>query len=154
MVLSPHLASLQLQRVRLAASTVRVEAATTTAEAVCPDCGALSSRVHSRYVRRVADPGLGGREVRLDLTVRRFFCPGPSCPRRTFAEPVVQATRHAETQLYRTFPHPPWTTSLRRRSLLFPTIRAGTSPGRLDISDHTGSWRFAGARHRLTRQER
>ena len=43
-------------------------------------------RVHSRYTRRLADLPCFGRAVRLQVTVRRFFCPQPECPRRIFAE--------------------------------------------------------------------
>src|SRR5512142_210552 len=60
---------------------------TTTAPTVpCPDCGAASAHVHSRYTRRPADLPGHGRTTRLVLTVRRFFCPTTDCPRRTFTE--------------------------------------------------------------------
>ncbi|NMO57301.1 transposase family protein [Actinoplanes sp. TBRC 11911] len=94
-MLLPHLGSLRLQRVRLVGSGLRVEAATVSEQATCPGCGLVSDRVHSHYVRHLADTGVGGREVRLDLTVRRFFCAGVHCARRTFAEQVSQlTTRH------------------------------------------------------------
>lgn len=41
--------------------TVRAAAS----EAACPSCGALARRVHSRYVRTLADLPLSGRVVRL-----------------------------------------------------------------------------------------
>lgn len=59
----------------------------------CPICGAASSRVHSRYRRKVADLPLSGRSVRLTVTVRRFWCDAVRCPRRLFAERY----RHAGT---------------------------------------------------------
>ena len=52
----------------------------------CPNCHVLSSRVHSRYERRLADLPWQGRPVAIRLQVRRFFCAEPACPRRTFAE--------------------------------------------------------------------
>src|SRR3982751_489455 len=52
----------------------------------CPDCRAPSSRVHSRYERRLADLPWQGRPVAVRLRARRFFCAEPACPRRTFAE--------------------------------------------------------------------
>ena len=55
-------------------------------DAQCPACGTLSSAVHSRYQRRPADLPAGGKIVRLRLTIRRFYCRRPGCPRRTFAE--------------------------------------------------------------------
>jgi transposase len=52
----------------------------------CPDCRAMSRRVHSRYQRHVADLPLTGQRVELMLTVRRFRCPAVLCGRRIFAE--------------------------------------------------------------------
>ncbi len=54
--------------------------------ACCPDCGHLSSRVHSRYVRTVGDLPCAGRQIVLKLTVRKFLCPAPDCPRTMFTE--------------------------------------------------------------------
>ena len=54
--------------------------------ALCPDCGALSHRVHSRYERQLFDPTWQGRPVALRVQARRFRCLAPSCPRQTFAE--------------------------------------------------------------------
>src|SRR3954471_10695082 len=54
--------------------------------AACPDCHASSSRVHSRYERRLADLPWQGRPVAVRLRARRFLCAEPACPRRTFAE--------------------------------------------------------------------
>lgn len=41
---------------------------------VCPSCGTLSSRVHSHYLRRVADLPLAGRLVQFLIRARRFRC--------------------------------------------------------------------------------
>jgi len=54
--------------------------------ACCPDCGHLSSRVHSRSVRTVGDLPCAGRQIVLKLTVRKFLCPAPDCPRTMFTE--------------------------------------------------------------------
>ncbi|WP_406280072.1 transposase family protein [Streptomyces sp. NBC_00191] len=54
-----------------------------TAEAApCPGCGTVSRRVHDRYCRRLADVATGGQPVPIRLTVRRFRCKAPSCPRK------------------------------------------------------------------------
>jgi transposase len=85
-----------VERVFDAGRSVRVQARTCGSSAVCPGCGAVSRRVHSRYERRLLDTAAGGREVLICLTVRRFFCPVPSCPKVTFAEQVGGLTsRHA-----------------------------------------------------------
>jgi transposase len=52
----------------------------------CPSCGVSASRVHSTYMRRLADRPLGGRRVLLRLQIRRFVCDNGLCSRRTMAE--------------------------------------------------------------------
>ncbi|WP_352557352.1 transposase family protein [Mesorhizobium sp. M0093] len=46
----------------------------------------MSSRVHSRYVRRVSDLPCSGTKVELRLVARRFVCDATLCRRRIFAE--------------------------------------------------------------------
>lgn len=53
---------------------------------MCPDCHAPSAPVHSRYTRCLRDLPSTEHPVRLHLHVRRFRCPTPACPRRTFPE--------------------------------------------------------------------
>jgi len=52
----------------------------------CPLCGAAATRIHSRDPRRLADLPSAGQPVRFLLTVRKFFCDMPTCPRKIFAE--------------------------------------------------------------------
>ena len=54
--------------------------------ATCPDCGTMSSQLHSRYERTLGDLPWQGRPVVLRIQTRRFRCLCPACPRRTFAE--------------------------------------------------------------------
>jgi len=54
--------------------------------AACPLCQQSSERIHSRYGRTVADVPCGGRRVILALTVRKFVCHTPTCPRKLFTE--------------------------------------------------------------------
>ena len=56
----------------------------------CPDCGHASRSVHSSYHRHPADLPSLGRAVRIELSVRRFYCRNPACARRTFAEPLPE----------------------------------------------------------------
>jgi transposase len=53
---------------------------------VCPSCGTVSRRVHSRYHRRVGDLPLSGRSVNLLVVARRFRCDAVLCGRQIFAE--------------------------------------------------------------------
>jgi hypothetical protein len=48
----------------------------------------VSSRVHSRYERRLADAAAGGQRVVIRLRVRRFCCGAPDCPAGMFAGQV------------------------------------------------------------------
>jgi transposase len=78
--------------------TLTVHLAITTPNAACPVCGSDARRIHSRYTRRLADLPCFGRAVRLHVTVRRFACPQPDCPRRLFAERLPGfAQPHART---------------------------------------------------------
>ncbi|WP_308406795.1 transposase family protein [Streptomyces sp. AC555_RSS877] len=45
----------------------------------CTGCGTRSAWSHSRYVRHLADTTLGGRPVRIDLSVRRLYCENTAC---------------------------------------------------------------------------
>ena len=63
-----------------------------TVAGICPGCGGVSHRVHSRYTRNLADLPLSGRPVELKLLVRRFRCDRALCPRRIFSERFVAAT--------------------------------------------------------------
>lgn len=52
----------------------------------CPRCRRVSSRMHSRYQRRIADLPWQGRPVMLCIHVRRLRCFNPRCEQRIFAE--------------------------------------------------------------------
>ena len=56
------------------------------ATAACPDCGTMSSHLHSRYERTLGDLPWQGRPVVLRIQARRFRCLCLACSRQTFAE--------------------------------------------------------------------
>ena len=85
-MLFPHLRGLRVGQVEDTGDAVVIRASCRAAQARCPLCGAVSSRVHGGYARVVADGAAGGRPVLIALSVRRFRCPEPSCPKVTFAE--------------------------------------------------------------------
>jgi transposase len=84
--LLPDSARLTLQDVLFNGERITVIAQAIGSRSACPQCGQLSTRVHSRYTRTLADLPWQGRAVRIQLQVRRFFCPAAACPKRTFAE--------------------------------------------------------------------
>ncbi len=63
-----------------------VQVACTLKSASCPLCQHASERIHGSYGRTVADVPCGGRRVTLALTVRKFVCGTPDCPRKIFTE--------------------------------------------------------------------
>jgi transposase len=77
---------LSIERVTASANELWVHVISSLPQACCPLCGVQAWRIHSRYTRRVADLPCVGRHVSLLLTVRKFFCPTPTCPRQIFAE--------------------------------------------------------------------
>ena len=52
----------------------------------CPVCGFPTRRIHSRYIRTVADLPWGPWRVVLHVRVRKLFCATGRCPRRLFTE--------------------------------------------------------------------
>jgi transposase len=52
----------------------------------CPLCDSPTTRIQSRYQRKLADLPSTGQPVRVLLTVRKFFCDVPTCPRKIFVE--------------------------------------------------------------------
>ncbi len=60
------------------------------ADAACLDFGLASTRIHSRYERRLLDLPLHGHAVHLRVQVRRFRCGNAVCPRQIFGEPLAE----------------------------------------------------------------
>jgi transposase len=88
----------RLIRTDFDADTLTLGIATTNPNVSCPVCGHETWRVHSRYDRHLAEEPVFGHRVCLLMTVRRFFCSGPGCPRRIFTEPLDGfAAKHART---------------------------------------------------------
>jgi transposase len=84
--LVPHTNDLALHDVTIGAAEVTSTLLATRTEAPCPVCGCLSSRIHSRYQRTLADLPWSQHHVRLVLSVRKFFCDVNTCARRIFTE--------------------------------------------------------------------
>jgi transposase len=73
-------------QVEITAVQLTVEVISTQPFAGCPGCGSPSDRIHCQYQRTVHDVPCGGRRIVLRLSVRKFFCLVPTCPRKVFAE--------------------------------------------------------------------
>ncbi|MGW1116922.1 ISL3 family transposase [Streptomyces tanashiensis] len=88
----PDVEGLVIDAVAVVGDALRIDLHARQSAVACPSCGVTASRVHSTYMRRLADRPLGGRRVLLCLRVRRFFCDNGRCSRRTTAEQVPSLT--------------------------------------------------------------
>lgn len=95
-VFFPHLTELVVEEVTDRGGYVLVRARTGGGSARCPGCGTSSDRLHGHYRRLLQDLPAGGRQVLINLSVRRLRCRHRMCEVRTFAEPIAGlAGRHA-----------------------------------------------------------
>ena len=92
-VLLAHLSGVNVVGVRCVDSTISVAAEPKGAAARCPRCQRESSRIHSRYDRRLSDTAIGGHPVVTELRARRFFCDVADCAATTFTEQIPDLTR-------------------------------------------------------------
>jgi len=79
-------AGIAITSVHPSASELVIGVACQAVSMPCPECHQSSVRIHGHYQRTVADLPCAGRNVILALTVRKFVCSTPSCPRRIFTE--------------------------------------------------------------------
>ena len=84
--LLPDVQSLRCEEVTYDADLVVIEVCSTSVDATCPLCQTSSSRIHSRYHRKLADLPWHGARVQIKWRSRRFFCGNTSCLRRIFTE--------------------------------------------------------------------
>jgi transposase len=78
--------AIHLEKIVPDQSSLTLVVRTTRPQAECPGCHRLSTRVHSYYVRKVADLPWHGVAVRLHLRTRRFRCKNSLCTKRIFCE--------------------------------------------------------------------
>ena len=92
----PSTAELHVEQLAVADGLITITVVSRRPEVPCSACGTPMGRVHSHYPRTLADLPWQGTRVRLAVTVRRFFCGVPTCPRRIFAERLPEtAARYA-----------------------------------------------------------
>src|SRR5664279_2130324 len=95
-VLLPHLSPVVIDNIDCVDGAVVIAAHPRARGSRCRRCGQVSTRVHSRYRRQLADLPVAGRPVEVWLTVRRFFCDHVDCSACTFVEQMPGLTeRHA-----------------------------------------------------------
>jgi transposase len=78
--------SLHVETLMLGNDSLTILASPDATDASCPLCGERSNRVHSRYVRTLADRSWADVTVCFLIRARKFFCANPPCPRTVFVE--------------------------------------------------------------------
>ena len=78
--------SLRVETLLLDEDGLTIVASSDTTAGRCPVCGEPAHRVHSRYVRTLADLPWAKLPVRLRVHARKLFCDNAACPRQVFAE--------------------------------------------------------------------
>ena len=63
--------------------------------AKCKYCGTESHSIHSRYIRTISDLPIQDYQVRLVITVPKFFCADETCHHKTFAYPIPFAAANS-----------------------------------------------------------
>jgi hypothetical protein len=94
--------SIAIEAVYPTKTHLTIQVACLLKNAACPLCQQSSERIHGSYGRTVADVPCGGRRVTLALTVRKFVCGTPECPRKIFTEwlpALVQSYARMTTRL-------------------------------------------------------
>ena len=88
--LLPAETSLSCDSVEWNGNKITVAVSSVSSSSSCPRCGHSSERVHSHYVRRLADLPWQGLRVELHWQCRRFFCTNPGCAQRIFTERLTE----------------------------------------------------------------
>lgn len=94
--LLPSAHHLRLDTINFTTQPLSLHVTSTQPTPPCPTCGTAGRRLHSGYIRTLADLPWAGHAARIFLQVRRFFCDQAACARRTFTEQLpALAARYA-----------------------------------------------------------
>lgn len=63
-----------------------IQASAIQPHCACPACGHNSFRIHSKYIRMLADLPVSGHLVKVTIVSRKYFCDNPQCLRKIFTE--------------------------------------------------------------------
>jgi transposase len=93
--------AIRLEKIIQYDSSLTLVVRTTQPQAECPRCHRLCSRVHSYYIRLVADLAWHGVAVKLELRTRRFRCRNSLCTKRVFCERLPRVVAYYGRQTVR-----------------------------------------------------
>jgi len=94
--------SMEIDQLQITETGLIVEVASTCPQSCCPVCSQPSSHVHSYYHRTLKDAPCVGRQLQLELFVRKFYCRNPDCSRKVFTErlkPLAESWARMTTRL-------------------------------------------------------
>lgn len=79
---------LKLSQTRLVCQSpgLVIRAESSRKRSFCPCCYKSSKFMHSRYERTLSDLPVSGKEVKVILEARKFFCKNGKCKRKIFTE--------------------------------------------------------------------
>lgn len=66
--------------------TLTIQASSAQHASICPVCGFLSDRRHSKYIRAVIDLPASGYQVKVFILSGKYFCDNALCYRKIFTE--------------------------------------------------------------------
>jgi transposase len=95
-LLLPEADYLRLDEIVIDGQAVMITTTSCQTKPCCPSCGVAATCEHSRYTRRPGDLPCVGRQVRLQLNVRCFFCDNLACQQRTFGARLPGVARRTE----------------------------------------------------------
>ncbi len=91
----------RLEEMSVQEKTVVFRVSSTQLQVVCPRCGQVSRKIHSHYLRTLADLPMSGLAVRLICRVRKFFCTDQDCSQRIFVERLTELAEVSARQTNR-----------------------------------------------------
>jgi transposase len=86
----------QCEDIKLEQGGVRINLRSQSKSAHCPYCKVESNRRNGHYRRYPYDLPLGGKRVRLEVRVQRYFCSNENCIYKTFGEQFALVGRKAQ----------------------------------------------------------
>src|SRR5438132_9328907 len=84
--------SLAACHVDTTATQITLQVRSTQTSVPCPLCATPARRIHSRYIRTLADLPWAAYRVRLQLRVRKWLCRHRACRRHIFTERLPTVT--------------------------------------------------------------
>ena len=63
-----------------------IQAYSTSQQGACPNCQTISTHLHRHHRRSPSDLPISDHRVQLVLTLKRYRCLNPACPKKTFVE--------------------------------------------------------------------